>query len=467
MTMATRRQKTRWRICNVLHTATGMRRLWRFTASSGGPHPAGEFDLAEKQPLPRGVADRGWRHLFRPVLNVAWLPADRLHLRVVHLPRCEPDELRSMIELQLEKFSPAPVNQVVWSFETFPHPDETLQTVVVCIAERTDVEAFLGTLEQDGFLADRLVIPWLHHLVRSSPVQEGTWIYLVARDLEVLCLAAWWYQGTLQHLDLLRLPQEPGAGATMLVDHITRVAWGAEIDGWLPGPPTWHLVSCDLPAEPWLKALQPHMGEVPELHPGPTLSELARLAAARALGHESTANLLPAEFTAQYQQLHIDRLWMRGLGAMILLYLVGVMVYFGVVHIMDHQRTRLQREVAQFSGSYTNALQLKERLRLFEDQAELKYAALDSLRAASDLLPPELTLRSFKFTGGKAVTLAGTVALDHQRKVTEYNDELRKAAVNGVPLFRREGVQPPSFTPMPGVGYSWIFNAELHSTSSP
>jgi hypothetical protein len=466
MTMASRRQKSRWRTCNVLHTTTGVRQLWRFTASSGDPNPAGEFNLADQQPFPARVADRGWRHLFRPVLNVAWLPADRLHLRVIHLPRCEPAELHSMIELQLEKLSPAPVNQVVWSFETFPHPDETLQTVVVSIAERTHVEAFLGTLEQDGYLADRLVIPWLHQLLQSAPPNDGTWIHLVPRDLEVLCLVAWWYQGALQHLDLLRLPQDAGAGA-MLADHLTRVAWGAEIDGWLSGPPAWRMVVRDLPAEPWVEALRLHLGEEPELHACPTLPELARLTARRALRNESTANLMPAEHAARYQQQFIDRLWMRGLGAVIVLYLVGLVVYFGAVQVLDHQKVRLQREVAQYSGAYTNALQLKERLRLFEDQADLKYAALDSLRAASDLLPPELTLRSFKFTGGKAVTLAGTVALEHQLKVTEYNAELRKAAVNGVPIFRREGVQPPSFTPLAGTGYSWMFNAELHQSSSP
>jgi hypothetical protein len=464
--MAARRPKNRWSTCNVLQTTTGTRRLWQFTAAGGDAHPAGSFELTGDQPLPKRVADRGWRHLFQPALNVAWLPADHLHLRVVHVPRCEPEELRSMIELQLEKLSPAPVNQVVWSFETFPHPDETLQTVVVSIAERADVEAYLGLLEQGGYLADRLTIPWLHQVLGAAPGSDGTWIYLVPRDMEVLCLAAWWYQGALQHVDLLRLPQEEGAPA-MLVDHLTRVAWGAEIDGWLMTPPVWHLVSNDPSVERWAEVLTGHFGETPQLHAGLSITDLARLTARRALRNEPVSNLLPAEFAAGYQQRFVDRLWMRGLGAVILLYLVGLVFYFGAIQVLDQQRTRLQREVRQLSGSYTNALQLKERVRLFEDQAELRYAALDSLRAVSDLLPPELTLTSFRFTGGKAVSLAGTVPAEHQLKVTEYNAELRNVSVNGVPIFRRDGVQPPNLTPLPGVGYRWLFNAELHRTSSP
>lgn len=464
--MPTKRQSSpRWRACNVLHAANGTRRLWQFAQAANGPAPVASIELNPQQPLPSKLARRDWRHLFRPTLNIAWLPADHVHLRVVHLPKCEHDELRSMVELQLEKLSPAPLNQIVWSFESIPHPDDTLLTVVVVVAERARVEAYLGTLENDGYLADRLVIPWLHPILDSPPSTPGTWIYIVPRDLDILCLAAWWYQGALQHLDLLQLSQQHNP-ASMLADHLTRVAWGAEIDGWLNQPPAWHLVLDDLPAHPWIADLQSQLGDNPELHPAPALADLARLAARRALRRESSSNLLPPEFTARYQQQFIDRLWMRGLGAVIVLYLFGLLFYFGTVQFLDRQRVTLQREVAQLSGSYTNALHLKERVRLFEEQADLKFAALDSLRVAAELLPTELTLTSFRFQGGKAVFLAGTVPLEHRLKVTEYNDELRRATVNGVPLFRRDGVQPPSLSPVASGGYAWNFNAELHRSTA-
>ena len=56
-----------------------------------------------------------------------------------------------MVELQLEKLSPIPVTQVVWSVHPLPPSrTATLQTVIVMIVERKVVEEFLGQLEGQG-----------------------------------------------------------------------------------------------------------------------------------------------------------------------------------------------------------------------------------------------------------------------------------------------------------------------------
>ena len=95
-----------------------------------------------------------------------------------------------MVELQLEKLSPLPVNQVVWSFELVPQSAGELQTVVVIIAERSLVEDFLGKLESAGYLADRLELPFVHQLLTTSIDGDGVWIYLQAGDTRALCLTA-------------------------------------------------------------------------------------------------------------------------------------------------------------------------------------------------------------------------------------------------------------------------------------
>src|SRR5438046_9578972 len=110
-----------------------------------------------------------------------------------------------MLELQLEKLSPLPVNQVVWSFELVPQSAGELQTVVVIIAERSLVEDFLGKLESAGYLADRLELPFLHQLLTTPIDGDGVWIYLQPVEARTLCLTAWWYGGTLQQVNLLNL----------------------------------------------------------------------------------------------------------------------------------------------------------------------------------------------------------------------------------------------------------------------
>ena len=50
-----------------------------------------------------------------------------------------------MVELQLEKLSPLPVAQIVWTAEILPKTPENLQPVIVVITARDLVEQFLGS----------------------------------------------------------------------------------------------------------------------------------------------------------------------------------------------------------------------------------------------------------------------------------------------------------------------------------
>jgi hypothetical protein len=111
---------TRWHSCNVLRVGRDTRQLWHFAAGNGDVTLSAEKRLAPPGPLPAKLITKNWRALWQKKLNIAWLPAEQVFLRVVHLPKCEPVELRPMVELQLEKLSPLPVNQIVWNFEVVP-----------------------------------------------------------------------------------------------------------------------------------------------------------------------------------------------------------------------------------------------------------------------------------------------------------------------------------------------------------
>ena len=105
----------KWPTCNVFQTGDDRHQDWhvdlkskRYVAKGSNSRPLG-------QPLPVGVAGKGWQSLVQPRLNVAWLPAESVFLRVVQLPQCADDELTSMVELQLEKLAPLPVTQIAWN----------------------------------------------------------------------------------------------------------------------------------------------------------------------------------------------------------------------------------------------------------------------------------------------------------------------------------------------------------------
>lgn len=444
--------------CNVLRVGPDARHLWQFSTGNSQVSLHSEQKLLPQGPLPARIVHKDWRALWQKKLNIAWLPAEQVFLRVVRLPRCEPAELGPMVELQLEKLSPLPVNQVVWSFESIPQSAGELQTVVLIIAERRAVETFLGRLENDGYMADRLDLPFLHQLQATDIDGDGAWIYLQPSEAKSVCLVAWWYGGTLQQLNLLNLP--PGeAGAAALGDQLTSIAWAGELEGWLTSRPCWHLVADESAAAVWEPALRRWANE-PIVPVAPlSLPALAALTAQRVGRAESTTNLLPAEHAARYQQQFYDRLWMGGLLSLGLVYIFAVLIYFGALYVLRFQTGKVEGQVAALAGAYTNALQLKERVRILQEQVNLKFAALDCLKAASEKLPSELTLTSFSFSKGQLVSLRGNASAENQSKITEYSDALSKVTVNGAPLFGK--VTPPDIRMVNPTAATWSFECTL------
>ena len=454
--------------CNVLQLGADRRQLWRFSTGSGDAKLSAEQAAALDAPLPRRWIAKGWSTLLDSRLNIAWLPSDQVFLRVVQLPKCEsPDELRQMVEFQLEKLSPLPVGQIAWSVEPVPShssmPSE-LQTAIVVIVARHIVEAFLGQLESRGFLADRIELPMLHQLLATKVEGDGAWIYPLAGGGKATCLIAWWHGGTLQNVGLAHLSTPENWGRE-LGDQLTKTAWAGELEGWLTSAPKWHLVADPPTTKLWEPLLPESPGQAIERTAPLESPALAALTAQRAARAESQTNLVPDEFRARYHQQFVDRVWMRGLGALAVIYMAGVLAYFGFLYTEQARKAELEKEVAAFSGSYTNTLLTEARIQILQQQIILKNAVLEALKAASEKLPTDLTLTDFSFSRGKSLLLVGTTPADKVEKITAYNEDLRKYELKGAPLFT--SVTSPSIGQ--GIGpqtMRWQFTCELKSLES-
>src|SRR5882672_7929902 len=126
-----------WHSCNVLQPGSQVRNLWQFSATGSRFTLQREETKLPNESLPSAVVSKDWQTLFKPRLNIAWLPADKVFLRVIQLPRSDPAETQSMVEFQLEKLSPLPVAQVVWGFELLPQSTGEMRTAVVIIVARS------------------------------------------------------------------------------------------------------------------------------------------------------------------------------------------------------------------------------------------------------------------------------------------------------------------------------------------
>jgi hypothetical protein len=474
----------RWNSCNILHVAPDAKRVWQFDAKGGGFVLDREQRVTHADKLPaKGIA-KNWSSLWQPKLNIAWLPAENVFLRVVELPASDFEETLAMVELQLEKFSPLPVTQIVWTMHVIgthtalakgDHAPENLQTVIVVVVERRVVEEFLGRLEKDGFLADRLETPMLDQLEavmtgadglsRQSGAAADAWLFPLSLNGQSAALVAWWFGGVLRNLSFVTLPPA-GNRAQELKNQLAHLAWSGELEGWLTASPKWHLVADPVNATEWENILRAALNEPVSVSTPPAPAELAAGTAKRAAAAEKS-NLLPAEFTAQYHQQFVDRLWLRGLAYAGLTYAVFLAIYFCAVSILGYRTTQVESAVAKISNDYTNAMQLKAQLAVLQERQQLKYAALDCWQLVAQELPLQISLQRFSFADGRRMALSGTAPQDQVDTLFDFNTALKKTKINDQFVFDQqtgETVNPR----LSGDQEMWSLSLDLvHSEAEP
>jgi hypothetical protein len=150
------------------------------------------------------------------------------------------------------------------------------------------------------------------------------------------------------------------------------------------------------------------------------------------------------------------------------LYLVCITIYFAALFVQDFRVSRVEAQVAGMGGSYTNAIQLRERYQVLKTRQELKFAALDCWKVTAELMPENVQLDGFSFSDGRKLTLNGTAAADKVNDVLEFYGAMRKAALRGQPMFdatgAKKGQELSTRLGPGGTVVNWNFGLELKRT---
>jgi hypothetical protein len=114
---------------------------------------------------------------------------------------------------------------------------------------------------------------------------------------------------------------------------------------------------------------------------------------------------------------------------------LGVLVYFARLEVELYRTGAVEQQVASLGPTYTNTIQLRDRFNVLKEGQELKFAALDCWKTVAELLPDGVTLDGFSFSEGKKLTLSGSAPADQVKRLLDFDADIRKAAINGQPLF--------------------------------
>jgi hypothetical protein len=460
MARAPRKQRVHSR--NVVVDVGGETRLWSFQGADA--RPAGSVEQPADWPLPPKLVSKSWAQLARKRVNIAWLADQPVFIQLVHLPTDDPSEVPAMLELQLEKISPLPVGQIVWSFEILPQRASTGIAVLVLVAERPMVEKVLADLERRGFQTDRIESPLLPLVSGANYSEDGAYVFLFRSGARRVCLIGWASDGVLRALNVVNLAEDD-RWVRQLVDELNRLTWAGELQGWATHRPSLHLVADEETLSAWREPLEKATGIPVTAHVRPSDPELAAASARRAAEPDAGANLLPDEHRQRYRQEFTDRLWMGGLGAVVAAYLVGVLIYFGLLQYQRHRHTKASEALATVNQSYTNTLRLKAQAQVLQETVNLRYAALDSWMATVEAMPEELSLESLVFSGGQSVVISGFAPADQHEKITEFARALQRKMVGGKPLFDDVLIRPTVARTVGGAQQiQWSFTCRLQRT---
>ena len=431
-------KKTKWSSCNLLESATEGSRLCQFSVSSKKVKLSGDLRVAEGDDPPAKAVGKDWSDLLRRKLNIATLPPEKVFLRVVELPECEPDELLPMVEFQIEDLSPLPMAQAVWSAEAVPGSTGTEgnQTVLVMIAERGVVEGRLDELEAVNYLADRVEVPLLRELVPGEPREDGAHIQLVQGADSVLALVSWWFAGRLRDVNSFNLP-DTAASRDALVEKINSIALAGEVAGWMPDEPACHLAKRGDVAADWNTALAKCFGRIREVEP---MSEVDLATAAVEFTARTTApGLMLEDYSARNRQRFQDGLWMQGVKGAVALMLIGLCFFFAYGSWLQSDLDDLNQQVKVQGLQYTNALSLKAKMQTLKKQEALKTAALNAWSEVAIGLPGELKFTQLMFSSDRTLDgntsrklrIVGTADDGKETFIDDYNLVLARMEVEG------------------------------------
>ncbi len=457
--MARASKTPRLNSCNVVMDVAGRTRLWSFGRTDA--RPIGSAEVSAEETLPPKVVGKGWAQLVRPTLNIAWLADQPVFLQLVQLPTDDPAEVPAMLELQIEKLSPLPVAQVVWAWEVLAGAGTAGISLLLLVAERSGVEGLLGRLERRGCDADRVESPILQLVAGTRFAGDGAYVFLSRMGGRRDSLIGWVKDGAMCSLGVVHAADGP-EGARQLVVELNRMAWAGEVEGWSTGLGAVHLVTDAETAALMKEPIEAALGTSVAVIGSPPEAELARAGVLRTLAGEPRANLLPADFRVRYRQQFTDRLWMGGLMAVLGAYLVGVLIYFGVVEVQKYRQSSLADVVAQLNRDYTEALRLKAQAQVMQETVNLRYAALDCWLAAVEVMPDGLALDKLAFSGGQSLQIEGTVPTDQDGRITDFWKALKVKTVGGNLVFSDVQLRPTARRVVQGVPMTqWSFNCRL------
>lgn len=346
------------------------------------------------------------------------IPTSKTLMRVVNLPSTDPAELRDMAELQVDKFSPYPVDQMCIGHEVLAQNGEQSRVLVAAVPRET-IDGAGSICAAAGILptsVDVGVMGWWWLLQSKGHIADAGrqvllvfdkagWDLVVAQDGTPVLIRA---LGT-SITDATGAAQEIAEEINYTLATLETEWGGAPVDALN----VWHGEGVDAAFIEALTTTCAEQGLLVRSSPLATLASLSEGIARRVhQAHGASMDLSPAEWKSSIiNRAERRRMIFIAVSVMVLwgLALAGVMF---LQSVEQKKQFVLRNEVKRLDTKAAEVRNLQKQVQSLQKYADRKYSALECLRELCTLMPPGPELDSYNYEKFQQISLRGNAESD-------------------------------------------------------
>lgn len=393
------------------------------------PIPEGFFQRENAPAFPADVlADI--RKNFRGIVTVS-LPSSQLLMRILELPSTNPEELKGMVELQMDQISPFPVDQLTVSYEVL-RQTENHSRVLAVAAQRKTVDD-LGDLfkAQNVYIRslDAEVLAWWSLLIAYGQVPcQGRVVLILEEHTEFSMIVV--DEGVPVCFRSLELFHDFTSETVMheIIEEIRYTMLSLEAEyGHREGCVMEVWSESEFP-EQLMELLKEQCGGSINLHDLgsiPPVSEgLALRTMERRLHH---VELVPREWIDLQRRKRLMKVATVTSIAVLSVWLAVIAITGTVFSFQQAAYNRVRKEADKYAGPARAAQLAHEEMLSLEKYADRSHSALECLREVTVALPAGVEINSFTYKKGDSVSLRGSS--DQAEAIYDFFQKLGAAGI--------------------------------------
>lgn len=339
------------------------------------------------------------------------IPAEKALLRVMDLPTTDDEEIEGMVELQIDKVSPFPVDLMYISSERIQETENGVR-VLVAAAQKQYLDQIGQAADDAGLVMHRIdvdMLCWVEMMLAAGEIPEHGRHVLVLADRSTTHLAVFDHQS----LVLLNSLADLAAGEkneNVLADVAEELdytmtslenEWGVEeyitctVWHWnAPPAGTQHLedvLGCQIHLR--------NLGSLPDISEGVT-TRACREA-------EGLIDIAPTDWKLAEERRRLRRTLTLGSAVVMAVWLIGLIGFFIWVGIKSADLESLRAELEATEEPARQVKELQSRIHELSQYTNRTYSALECFREVIETMPAGVELSEITYDKSMGVRIRG------------------------------------------------------------